>query len=251
MKDDNYQTKTLQPHEFALCVPIAPKTAAEARGLAEQAQAANPDYVEWRRDAMAPEEDVQALLLAIKLSLCETTGLIYTYRAGAEGGLSGTEDAARQVAVLDAVNTGKFDYVDTEFNQDKAFLAQVFDAAQAHQTGIILSHHRFDDDIAPRALADKLEAMADLPADVIKVALTATSQAAVRQYGAVVSRFSETCDKPVIFTLMGKTGAVVRALPEVFGGTLTFAAIDAAHATAPGQLTAQTIAQLRKTLGFA
>lgn len=252
MQENNQQAdkKRLTPHQFALCVPIAPKTAEEARAFAEQAQAQNPDFIEWRRDAMGPDESVEAMLLAVKLSLCETTGVIYTYRAKTEGGLSNVADAARQAAVLEAVSSGKFDYVDTEFNQDAAFLSQVFDAAKASGTGIILSHHRFNDEISPEALREKLEAMADLPADVIKVALTAKSPDAVRQYGTVVSAFAETCDKPVIYTLMESYGVVVRALPEAFGGTMTFAAIDAAHATAPGQLTPQQISDLRNTLGF-
>lgn len=248
MQDKKYVQLT--PHQFALCVAIAPGNAEDARLLAEQAQSVSPDFIEWRRDALSPGEDVEEVLLAAKLSLCETTGLIYTYRAPAEGGFSDVPDAQRQQAVLTAVRSGKFDYVDTEFNQDLGFLTEVFTAAGEVPTGIILSHHRFSDTMAPDALAEKLAAMAALPADVIKVALTGDSPDAVRQYGAVVSHFAASCDKPVIYTLMGPYGSVVRALPEAFGGTLTFAAINQEAATAPGQLTPKQIFDIRNTLGF-
>jgi 3-dehydroquinate dehydratase-1 len=236
---------TIQAHAFALCVPIAPTDSQSFRTQIARARSARPDFIEWRRDAwpaITPDEQADCL------AALQADGLIFTHRAEAEGGAHPASLDARLKAIGAAVQSGACAYIDLEAATPPGVLTDVRTALRHRHTGLILSHHDFHGTPASDDLRQKLAQMAEQAPDVIKIAVTARSPKDVARAAGVVAAFSETAARPVVFVMMGAAGTVVRVAPECFGGSLTFAALSTAEATAPGQLSPAALMALRRQL---
>ncbi len=96
--------------------------------------------------------------------------------------------------------------------------------------GLILSSHDFE--TRPTDLYQRIEEMQNEPAcRVVKVAWRARSLRDNLEAFEVLS----LRHKPTIALCMGEEGLASRVLAKKFGAMLTFASLDAAGATAPGQ----------------
>lgn len=236
---------TIQAQSFALCVPIAPTDSQSFHTQLARARSAHPDFIEWRRDAwpaITPGEQADCL------AAFQPDGLIFTHRAEAEGGAHPVSLDARLKAIDAAIQSDACAYIDLEAATPSGLLADVRAALRRRHTGLILSHHDFHATPASDALRQKLAQMAKQAPDVIKIAVTARSPRDVARAASIVAAFSETAARPVIFVVMGAAGTIVRVAPECFGGSLTFAALSAAEATAPGQLSPADLMTLRRRL---
>ncbi|WP_329886791.1 type I 3-dehydroquinate dehydratase [Pseudoramibacter faecis] len=236
---------TIRAHAFALCVPIAPTDSQSFRTQIARARNAHPDFIEWRRDAwpaITPGEQADCL------AAFQADGLIFTHRAEAEGGAHPAPLGARLKAIDAAVQSDACAYIDLEAATPPDVLADVRTALGHRHTGLILSHHDFHATPDSKCLRQKLAQMAEQGPDVIKIAVTARSPKDVTRAAGIVAAFSETAAQPVIFVMMGAVGTIVRVAPECFGGSLTFAALSTAEATAPGQLSPAALIALRRQL---
>lgn len=238
--------KKINKFQFSLCVPLASQSEAELISRFDEAAAVHPDFIEWRRDAFpsVPFETEKNIIKGFRKKYPDI-GLIYTFRKADEGGAGTWTDEERLTAISQVVKDELADYVDIEASNDSHFIETVTSLGRASETDIIFSFHDFDRTPSADAVENRLDMMDRRGIDVIKTAYTAYKADDVRRAAAAVSRYSEYTDKPVIFVSMGPCGAAVRALPELFGGSLTFAAVG--QGTAPGQLTPEEIDAFRKT----
>jgi 3-dehydroquinate dehydratase-1 len=244
------QSFNLEPQTFALCVPIGPNSEDALPALLNQAAVAKPDLIEWRRDAMGllsndAQDDCLDLMAEKKIPI------LYTFRDFSEGGACADADSAfREDAILSAIDHPAVAYVDIEARQSEKMIKTVRKALHRQDKQLILSYHNFKKALKPKAFKQKLYDIAEKNPDVIKIAMQADSKADILQssYGILHFLKKSHWQKPIIFIMMGTCGRLLRIAPEYFGGSLTYAALSEAAATAPGQLSPDQIRQFRKDL---
>lgn len=230
-----------------IAVSIAPESSRDVAAALERAAAAveaGATLVEWRIDLFAHEPD--AVRTATRLVRESPAPCIVTCRPVWEGGHYDGDDDAR-VSLLEAIGTSDAAprYLDFELvaYRRSANLRQkvglvVDHARQARdlKTSLILSSHHLDG--RPSDLARRVSAMADAEAcAVIKVAWRARSlRDNLEAFELLRHR-----RKPMIALCMGEFGLMSRVLAKKFGALLSFASADGSDATAPGQVSVQTM----------
>ena len=237
--------KKIIKNTYAMCIPLTSTNTDRLSVDYEKALSYHPDFIEWRRDAISEKIDDVAILKHLRTK-APNTGLIYTYRRPSEGGLT-PSDAQTRLEILKTVFASNLcDYIDTEASNSEAYIHEVILAKNASQTGLILSYHNFEKTPDSYELKTLLKTMDKQSPDVIKLALTAEHTSDVTRAASVILPFSTATDKSIVLTMMQKEGTIVRAVPEVFGGSITFAAPD--EASAPGQLSPSEIKTIRELL---
>jgi len=214
--------------------------------LADAARAAElgADLVEFRIDTFT--DDPKAITELVQRS---TLPSIITCRPTWEGGAYDGDEQTR-ISLLEHAGVGprKPVYIDLELvaYQKSANLRQKIglvvddpDRPRQTDTGLILSSHDFDG--RPSDLFRKVKDIADAPrCRVVKVAWHARS---LRDNLEAFELIRQQV-KPTIALCMGEYGLASRVLAKKFGALLTFASIDEATGTAPGQPTLQEIKSL-------
>lgn len=231
-----------------LCVPILVTSASQAMDDAAAAKAAGADLVEYRLDEFF-QGDLDAPEVRQILSLIAGSPLpcIATCRpVGPEGGAYDGPDDAR-ISLFERLGTAFAPgespprYLDVELStlQRSANIRQKVRLAVDHpeqlrdlRTSLIVSSHDFAG--RPADLTRRLAAMRDEPAArVLKLAFRARS---LRDNLELFDLLAES-GRPTIALGMGEFGLMSRVLAPKFNAFLTFAALRADAATAPGQPT--------------
>lgn len=204
--------------ETLVCTSVTAPTAAAALRDFHTAAAAGADVVELRLDLLDAGEAWEPLLDASPLPV------IVTNRAAWEGGRCTLPEADRLASLARAAASGAA-FVDVELAAAAAYVA-------AHG-----AHHNFEralsHDEAAKVYADAVAA----GADVVKVAMAATSAADV----GVVFDLLSAARVPTIALSMGERGVITRILTPKYGGFLTFTSVAAGAESAPGQLDTATL----------
>lgn len=208
------------------------------------AQAAGADLVELRVDCIGDVAAVEALLAQPRL-----LPLIVTVRSAEEGG-AWLGNEAERVALIEHLGQRFPGYIDVEYATWQRWpsvrqkIGLVCDASRAEGTPprnrLILSQHNLQYTPAnPEVVFDRLLAA---PADVVKVVFTARDATDAFRVLAELQRRSARRD--VIALAMGEAGLATRVLARKFGGFLTFGALHAGGASAPGQPTVTELSGL-------
>jgi 3-dehydroquinate dehydratase/shikimate dehydrogenase len=242
-----------------VCVPVCVRRAAELRPSVERA-AEVADIVELRLDCLeegqldAARAQLAALLGSTRLPF------ILTFRPREQGGghtLSLAERAAfwRDVPELLRDLPGLSDDA-TEPSSDtglkgRAFADLELDLLESTHAGalgrlfggfnVICSHHDFRQ--TPSDLGDIFDRMARTPARILKMAVRADFINDCVPVLRLVERGRRE-GREVIAVSMGEAGLLTRVLAPAFGAFLTYGSLDAAQATAPGQLSARELREL-------
>ncbi len=208
-----------------LCVSLTVIDAAQVARDSAQARDAGADIVELRIDALTRESQVAPVVAAAALPC------IVTCRPTWEGGKSGLCDDARADLLLAAIQA-RAAYVDIEDKSAAAWRV----AKRLHKMGddrptkLISSMHRFepcgDDFFAGDDPRSSVEA------DVLKVALMVPDI----HYVLYLMCLKDLWKCQLVLLSMGEAGRISRILAPKTGAFLTFAALDARSATAPGQI---------------
>jgi len=141
--------------------------------------------------------------------------------------------------VLGAAAAAGAAYVDIELlAADKFFALGV--KQRAPSTQFIVSSHDYETTLSAQQLADTLDRMWKVGADVAKIANTATDIADVARMVALPA----TQPGPVIALSMSERGQLSRILAPKFGSMLTFGALRKGAESAPGQPTLEALAGL-------
>lgn len=235
-----------------LAVSILVTSRTQAHAAAARAAELGADLVEYRidqfTDAIAHADAPTELAKLVGESPLPS---IVTCRPTWEGGHYDGDEQLR-VSLLEHAGLPLPDsagrtpaYIDVELAayQTSANLRQKIGLVVDHPgqvrptiTGLILSSHDFQ--TRPADLYQRIEAMAAAPAcRVIKLAWRARSLRDNLEAFEILLRRH----KPTIALCMGEEGLPSRVLAKKFNALLTFAALDKASATAPGQPTVEEI----------
>jgi 3-dehydroquinate dehydratase/shikimate dehydrogenase len=185
--------------------------------LAEEWQAAadaGAELVELRVDCLRRDPDLKRLLAK------RPTGVVFTIRRGADGGLWRGNEERRQQLLREAIALG-VDYVDLEM--DIASNIRRFG-----KTKRIVSYHNLK--ATPAELPDIAEQCDEKEADVVKVATLAQTVAEA----SLVLELGPKSAVPTIPIAMGEIGFFTRVLGRKFGAPFTYAGFNPERTFAPG-----------------
>jgi 3-dehydroquinate dehydratase/shikimate dehydrogenase len=229
-----------------VCVPITVIEPHLAAADAETAARAGADVVEFRFDGMFEGDvDAEGVEHAKRLVRECPLPVIATCRVSSEGGgYEGDDDGRAELFEALIASDAPARWVDVELSswqrsdglRDRVGAA--LDAANASSTdgssrvGLILSTHDFEG--RPADLMRRLRAMGEeRHASVHKFAYRARSL----RDNLEIAELLKHPERPTIALGMGEFGLMSRVLAPKWGGFLTFAALRAEGATAPGQPT--------------
>jgi 3-dehydroquinate dehydratase/shikimate dehydrogenase len=181
-----------------------------------------------RADMFEIRADYLEQLDLLTILRARTEPLLFTCRTSEQGGRWQGEEERRRMILLEAVRRG-FDYVDVEY--ESRFMEVV---AEKTGRGLVLSHHDLE------GVPDDLDAlygeMREMGADVVKIAVTPRSMAAVGRFLAFASRTSRSGGPPLVPIAMGPLGVVTRVIAGRYKAPFTFACPEAGSEAAPGQI---------------
>ncbi|MBE0534972.1 MAG: shikimate dehydrogenase [Phycisphaerae bacterium] len=221
-----------------LAVSIGSETVETAAEQIKAAKKAGAEMLELRTDYLADldVEKIRALLAAARKTALP---LLVTCRDRVQGGAAELSPELRTRILVEAIGEGA-DFIDCEF--DNFVLADTHEKiraalAERPQTGLILSTHDFSGPLTNTAKVFNDIARAE-PEAIPKVVYKADH---INDCFAAMDLLLHG-DRDAIVLCMGPAGLITRVLAKKLGAFATFAALDAAHATAPGQL---TVAELK------
>ena len=232
-----------------ICVSLA---GADVAALIAQASQVTEraDVIEVRLDSMS-HPDVQACCAALD------TPLLFTNRPSWEGGAFSGSEEQRIEPLLEAVQQ-QAAYVDCELRADLSLRGQLLEAMSGSPTRMILSWHNFEKTPPQAELEDVLAQMmesgarTDTPGKLVgkiigKIVTTAHSpEDALRvlrlQEQAKAANFPLSC------FCMGEPGRITRLATLYLGGSMTYACLNDAQATAPGQLSLEQLQKMTTLL---
>jgi 3-dehydroquinate dehydratase/shikimate dehydrogenase len=203
-------------------------------GLAAEAGA---DMVELRIDRFAKPELLDQEAIAHLVRTCALPCIV-TCRPTWEGGHSELSDSERLSALRIAAEAGA-SYVDVEVETTRRLPGASAELNEfPRQTRLLLSAHDFKG--RPERLHNLVQEMQQVPAGLYKVVWTARS---IRDNIEAFELLSWR-QAPTIALCMGEAGLISRILAKKFGAFLTFASLDSAGGTAPGQITVSDMKRL-------
>ena len=221
------------PH---IVVSITGKTETEIRYQAQQI-AAVPEIAlaEWRADHFENGRDPQAVLSLLQKLHDALRGkpLIFTFRTLQEGGAQEISPEAYHALCKAVAASHLADLIDVQM-----FLAEAapFCVQDIHAAGgkVLGSWHDFEKTPPQEEIAARFEAMQQLDADVVKIAVMPHCAADADTLINAARAFSRHALRPLCAISMGEAGRITRTHGETFGSCLTFGALESA--SAPGQL---------------
>jgi len=211
-----------------LCVSLTEETtAALVARMAELAPVA--DLFEVRADHVR-DLDLAAVLKA------RAKPLLFTCMPESEGGRFPDRDhSARRRLLSEAVGRG-FDLVDVDARVGFADVV-----ASKTGRGLVLSWHDLEG--TPEDLDGIYRRMAAQHPDIVKIAVTARSVADLGRLLAFAARHAAARGPRLVAIAMGPLGVASRLLGGRFGAPFTFASPAPGREAAPGQLSAQVLAE--------
>ncbi len=188
------------------------------------------DLFEVRGD-LGPDLDLLTLVRA------RARPLLYACHPVSEGGRWDDADTkGRRLLLQEAVKRG-FDYVDVEY---RSGLLNV--AAEKAGRGLIVSHHDLEG--VPDDLDGLYAGMAEMGADVVKIAVTPRSVADVGRLVVFAQDRARGSGPPLVPIALGPLGLVTRILGGRWGAPFTYACAGPGQEAGPGQLPATVLADL-------
>jgi shikimate dehydrogenase/3-dehydroquinate dehydratase type I len=201
-----------------ICVPVCEKSIEALESAAVRAAECG-DVVELRVDCLTRLEDLRPVLDRI------SRPVILTFRPNEQGGHRVLDHQARQLFWKTAPQTEWWD-VESDLTPETDW------------SHVILSHHDFAG--VPDDLSQIYERMVATPAAVLKVAVQANDIVDCVPIFELLDQ-ARSDGRDVIAIAMGNAGLATRILGPSRGAFLTYAALEQESATAPGQITAQTL----------
>ena len=219
-----------------LAVPISAASVDWAQEQARQALACGAEMLELRTDYLEDLTPARAteLLAAVRAEAGASVPLIVTCRDIREGGAIDYPEDTRIEVLLAALDAGA-QFIDIEYaNFIKPEVRHKIEVKQAWNAScrLILSAHDFE-----KPFADLVERYQEIkeacPQAVPKLVYTARH---INDCFAAFDLLHET-DGDCIVLCMGPAGLITRLLARKLRGLVTFASLDEASGTAPGQVT--------------
>ena len=141
----------------------------------------------------------------------------------------------RMVLLSAAIHAGA-KYIDIEYEATHEYRQPLVELAKRRHCKVIISYHNYDETPDDETLNMIIDRSKGYGADLVKIAVMANSHADCAKVLSLYSRH----DNIVAFA-MGETGKITRITSLFLGAEFSYASIDKAHQTAPGQLTVSQI----------
>lgn len=231
-------------HPARICVPVCESRASElTRRVMESA--ASADLVELRMDCLPGAQFALVLRHLDELRrACGPRPLILTLRPAEQGG-------TREIDILNRlvfwVEHFLYDEAYDGFADIELELLQLIRQSEDERwkkldwSRVICSHHDFTG--VPAGLEKIYERMAATPARILKLALSARDITDCIPVFHLLER-ARSQGRELIAIAMGLHGMLTRILGPSRGSFLTYATLDDAQATAPGQLGVRALREL-------
>jgi 3-dehydroquinate dehydratase I len=222
-----------------ICVSLA---GADAAIICEQARqvADLADVLEIRLDSMTlPEPEKCCSLLR--------RPLLFTCRPTWEGGQFAGSEEERIAPLVEAVRL-RAAYIDLELRAALHSRHCLLEAMKESPTRLILSWHDFKETPSAAELTNLLHQMIASGAHVGKIVTTAQNANDVLRVLALQQE-ARAAGFPLTAFCMGEAGRISRLATLYLGGYMSYACLNDAHATAPGQIPAAKMRKLRMLLG--
>lgn len=220
-----------------IAVPNVGVTEEEILASAKEIAAAKPDIMEWRIDYYeAGIKDNEKLITTAK-ALRDVVGelpILVTFRTKNEGGVLELGEDEYLDLVATVVTNRLGDAVDIELFHDEERVKDLVKQAHNYNVVVIMSNHDFEKVPAKDVIEFRLKKMADLGADVPKLACMPHSADDVLTLLSATNDARKALSTPIITMAMADLGKVSRIAGQVFGSCLSFGAVG--KTSAPGQL---------------
>ena len=132
-------------------------------------------------------------------------------------------------------------YVDIEYEAEPEYRQTLIDLAKQHHCKVIISYHNFDETPDETALHEIVGESEKMGADYVKLAVMANISVDCANVMSLYGKYDN-----LIAFCMGDVGKITRIAAPFLGAKFTFASVDEAHVTAPGQLTASEMETVMK-----
>jgi len=206
-----------------ICIPIKKKTSASVVDNLEEAQKVG-DIIEIWFDEIndLTDKKLKEIIKKNKLPLI--------YKSSGEK--------------IELVLKGGIDFIDLDLETPSASIKLVKKISPT--TKIILSHHDFKKTPSIEELKKIATRMRKKGADIAKIAATAQSLQDSLEMLQFVKEESEK--SKVIGLCMGEEGKITRTTGHLFGNYLMYAPLKRSDNTAPGQIEAEKLKEIRNTI---
>ena len=228
-----------------ICVPLVSTNVDQLRNDAFEAVKAGADLVEWRMDWFDGWEDetlVTEALTVIRNALGEIP-LLATFRTKEEGGQRVVAPEQYYELNRTVIQSGKADLIDLELYFDCYAITELIRDVKETNVKLVLSNHDFGKTPEKDELVKRLCEMADMGADIAKIAVMPQSSEDVAALLMATAEAKKRISCPVITMSMGGQGVISRMAGQIFGSAVTFGALG--KASAPGQI---PVEQLKEVL---
>ncbi len=232
---------------------VVPVSVPRARNLPEAIEQAArvADVIELRLDALSDDAQLDEAVRDLH-QLRRTAGkrlLLLTLRPATQGGGREMSDERRDAfwSQVFATCRDDFDYADLELDLVERYQRANVEAHAPSESSIdwsrvICSHHDFNG--VSLNLTQIYGRMTRTSAATLKLAVRADDATDALVLWQLLER-ARRDGRALIAIAMGETGAFTRVLAHAHGGApFTYAALDKAHANAPGQLSADELRKL-------
>ncbi|USS91750.1 type I 3-dehydroquinate dehydratase [Fructobacillus americanaquae] len=230
--------------QSAIALPIVATNLADLKEQLPAIRESQPDLVEWRIDHLdhTPElKDLKDIRAALTVGLGDLP-IIATFRTQGEGGAMPLEEADYGDLLANLAQSD-FDLIDVEVDHDLNLVEKAIQASHDRNQLVIASYHNFQSTPTTTFLQKQFEKMANLKADMAKIAVMPKTKADVFRLLTVSQTAQESLTIPIVTMAMGDLGKISRIAGQLSGSAITFASLDETAESAPGQL---TIAQIRQ-----
>lgn len=202
-----------------------------------KAVASGADMVEWRADFwpnVLEPQSVADVCQTLREQCQDVAPYVFTCRTAGQGGTLDIDVDTYIQILTAAITLGTPDVVDIELCCGDDVVRRLTNLAHEHGVAVIVSHHDFSGTPATDEMVQLLVHMAELGADIPKLAVMPGNTQDPRHLMQATDKVRKLVDAPLLTLAMGIGGQHTRLSGEVFGSALTFCALG--QPSAPGQV---------------
>lgn len=225
-----------------IAVPNVGTSEEEILASSKEIAAAKPDIMEWRIDYYEAGIKDNKKLIATAKKIRETVGelpVLVTFRTKNEGGVLELGEDEYLDLVQTVIVNRLGDAVDVELFHDEKRVKEIVAQAHNYNVVVIMSNHDFEKVPAKDVIEFRLKKMAELGADVPKLACMPHNADDVLTLLSATNDVHKELANPIITMAMADLGKVSRVAGQVFGSCLSFGAVG--KVSAPGQLSIEDL----------
>lgn len=219
-----------------IAVSITGSTEKEIVEILDKIDLKKVDIVEWRGDFFTDILDMDKVLSMLKLirGFVKDSPIIFTLRTKKEGGEKEISTDYYYLLNKLVAESRIVDMIDIEMSLNSKEIEELIKTIHGEGVFIVGSSHDFSKTPSKEKMIYKLNQIANMGADILKLAVMPKTSEDVLRLLKITNEMKNYTKKPIITISMGSLGIVSRISGQVFGSCITFGALD--KKSAPGQI---------------